>query len=94
MGLRSGAIRSVRVIDENSGTAARGRIEVEADTGVDVPDHLFLKFTPHNYLQHVMMLVFELGTREVFLYRTLGDELPVRSPRCSRPGSTRSGGAT
>ena len=82
MGLRSGAIRSVRVIDENSGTAARGRIEVEADTGVDVPDHLFLKFTPHNYLQHVMMLVFELGTREVFLYRTLGDELPVRSPRC------------
>ena len=55
-------------------------IAVEHDADADVPDDLFLKFTPHNYLQLVMMLVFELGTREVFVYRTLGDELPVRMP--------------
>ena len=72
----------MRVVDENSGTAARARIAIEHDADVDVPDHLFLKFTPHSYLQRVMMLVFELGTREVFVYRTLGDELPVRMPRC------------
>ena len=82
MGLPAGTVRSVRVVDENSGTAARGRIAVDTDEGVDVPDHLFLKFTPHNYLQRVMMLVFELGTREVFLYRSLGDELPIRMPHC------------
>ena len=82
MGVRHGAIHSVRVVDENSGTAARARIAIEHDADVDVPDHLFLKFTPDNYLQRVMMLVFELGTREVFVYGTLGDELPVRMPRC------------
>ena len=79
MGLPSGAIRSIEVVDEHSGTAGRARIAVDGD---DVPDQLFLKFSPSNYLQQVMMLVFHLGTREVFLYETLGDELPVRVPRC------------
>ncbi len=82
MGLRAGAIRSLSVVDEHSGTAARARIAVDAADDEDVPDHVFLKFTPHNYLQHLMMLVMGLGTREVFLYQTLGDELPVRTPHC------------
>ena len=82
MGLETGSIQSVRVIDEHSGTAARARVAVEAVPGTDVADHLFIKFTPHNYAQHLMMLVMGLGTREVFLYRTLGDELPVRIPHC------------
>ena len=82
LGVRTGAIRSLRVVDENSGTAARARVAVEAEADVDLPDHLFLKFTPHNYLQRLMMLVMGLGTREVFLYQTLGAELPVRLPHC------------
>ena len=82
LGLRSGAIRSVRVLAENSGTAARARIAVEAEPDVDVPDHLFLKFTPFSFQQRMMMLVMGLGTREVFLYQTLGGQLPVRMPRC------------
>ena len=83
MGLRAGAIHSVprrRRELRHGGSRPASRSSDDAD--VDVPDHLFLKFTPHNYLQRVMMLVFELGTREVFVYRTLGEELPVRMPRC------------
>ncbi len=79
LGLPPGAIRSVAIVDEHSGTAGRARIAVDGD---DVPDQLFLKFSPHHYLQHIMMLLFDLGTREVFLYETLGDELPVRVPHC------------
>jgi Phosphotransferase enzyme family len=83
MGLPAGAIRSIDVLDEHSGTAGRARIAVDGD---DVADHLFVKFSPSNYLQHVMMLLFDLGTREVFVYKTLGDELPVRVPHCYATG--------
>ena len=82
LGVRAGAIRAVRVVDEHSGTAARARIAVEADDDAGVPDHLFVKFTPHNFAQHVMMNLFGLGTREVLLYEAMGDAPPVRIPRC------------
>ena len=80
MGLRTGSVRSVRVLDENSGTAARARLAVDGDP--DVPEIVFLKFTPHSFQQRLMMLVMGLGTREVFLYQTLGKALPVRVPHC------------
>ncbi len=79
MGLRRGAIRSVQVVDQNTGTAARARIAVEAD---DLPNHLFLKFTPHNYVQNVIMNMFDLGAREVFFYQNVAARLPVRTPHC------------
>ncbi|MFI7670422.1 phosphotransferase [Nocardia sp. NPDC049526] len=81
LGLRPGAITSVRVLDAHSGTAARARIAVKSDSG-EVPEHLFVKLPPHNYLQHVLMNVFRLGTRETIAYRTLGANPPVRVPRC------------
>ncbi len=80
LGLTPGAIESVHVIQQDSGTAARARIAVESDA--DIPDHLFLKLAPHNYLQHVLMNVFELGTHECLAYQTLGSNPPVRIPRC------------
>ncbi|MGW0044213.1 phosphotransferase [Rhodococcus sp. NPDC003348] len=75
-----GAITSVRVVDHDSGTAARARIAVQSEA--DLPDSLFCKMPPRNYLQHVLMNVFRLGTKEVAAYRALGDNPPVRAPRC------------
>ncbi|AHH17792.1 phosphotransferase enzyme family protein [Nocardia nova SH22a] len=80
LGLPDGAVTAVRVLGQDSGTAARARIEVSGDTGL--PPHLFLKLMPRNYLQHVLMNVFRLGAREVLAYRALGDDPPVRVPRC------------
>jgi hypothetical protein len=81
LGLAPGTIRSVSVLDENSGTAARARIAVDTEAA-DAPSALFLKFTPHDYAQHVLMNLFGLGTREVLAYRALGDSPPVLVPRC------------
>ncbi|WP_433520450.1 phosphotransferase family protein [Nocardia pseudovaccinii] len=81
LGLRPGAITSVHVLDGHSGTAARARITVKSDSG-EVPEQLFVKLPPRNYLQHVLMNVFHLGTREVIAYRALGANPPVRVPRC------------
>jgi aminoglycoside phosphotransferase (APT) family kinase protein len=82
LGLPAGSIRSVRVVDEHSGTAARARIAVDAAPGTEVPDHLFVKFNPSSFSQQLMMNLFDLGRREVLAYQTLGDEPPVRVPRC------------
>ncbi len=78
----AGSIRSVRVVDEHSGTAARARIEVDADLDVGLPERLFVKFMPHDFAQHTMMNLFQLGRREVHLYQTMGDAPPIRVPRC------------
>ncbi|WP_174183826.1 phosphotransferase family protein [Nocardia barduliensis] len=80
LGLPPGAITSVRVLDHHSGTAARARIAVESEA--DIPETLFLKLPPRNYLQHVLMNIFRLGTREIVAYRALGDTPPIRVPRC------------
>ncbi|MET8649487.1 phosphotransferase family protein [Nocardia aurea] len=80
LGLPPGSITSIRVLDHNSGTASRARIAVK--TEADLPTHLFLKMVPRNYLQHVLMNIFRLGTKEILAYRALGDNPPVRVPRC------------
>jgi hypothetical protein len=82
LGLRAGGIRSVQVLSEDSGTAARARIAVESEPDVDIPEFLFLKLTPANYLQRMMMQVFDLGANEVFFYQTLSEQVPVRVPHC------------
>ncbi|MBY8856749.1 aminoglycoside phosphotransferase family protein [Nocardia sp. CA2R105] len=81
LGLPADAITDVRVLDANSGTAARARIAVESDRP-EIPTHLFVKLPPRDYLQHVLMNVFRLGEREILAYRALGDAPPVRVPRC------------
>lgn len=82
LGLPEGSITSVRVIDEHSGTAARARIAIDSRPEVDLPENLFLKSTPHDFAQHMMMNLFDLGNREVLAYQVLGDDPPVRIPRC------------
>ena len=81
LGLRPGAIRGVRIVDEHSGTAARARVAVDAHDDTGLPDHLFVKSTPHSYAQHVLMNLFGLGANEVLAYGALGDDPPVRVPR-------------
>jgi len=78
--LPRGSITSVRVLDQHSGTAARARITVKSEA--DLPPFLFLKMVPHNYMQHVLMNLFQLGTKEILAYQALGDTPPVRIPRC------------
>lgn len=80
LGLAPGAIASVHIIQQHSGTAARARIAVQS--AADIPEHLFLKLPPRNYLQHVLMNVFHLGIRETLAYRALGSQPPVRIPHC------------
>jgi hypothetical protein len=82
MGLPAGAIASVSVVDEHSGTAGRARLALQAGGDVDVPSHVFVKLTPTSYFQHVLMLLFGLGEREVLVYRSIAPDLPVRVPRC------------
>lgn len=81
LGLEPGAITSVRVVEEHSGTAARARIAVTAEAD-SVPSQLFVKLPPADYLQHVLMNLFDLGTREIHAYTALGDAPPIRVPRC------------
>jgi hypothetical protein len=80
LGVPRTAIESVTVVDAHSGTANRARLAVKSDT--HLPDSLFLKLPPRNYLQHVLMNVFRLGTKEVLAYGAFGDDPPVRTPRC------------
>ncbi|WP_245714084.1 ecdysteroid 22-kinase family protein [Nocardia vaccinii] len=79
--LPTGSVTSLRILDQHSGTAGRARIAVDS-AFPGAPTHLFLKTVPRNYLQHVLMNVFRLGTREILAYRALGDAPPLRVPRC------------
>lgn len=77
-----GSVRAVRVLDEHHGTAGRVRIAVDAAPTAELPATLFLKVTPSNPVQRVMMNVFDLGAREVLFYTQIATEAPVRVPRC------------
>ncbi|MDX6742234.1 phosphotransferase family protein [Actinocorallia sp. A-T 12471] len=90
LGLAPGTITAVRVVDEHSGTAARVRLAVESE-GEELPDHLFLKLPPRDYLQHVLMNLFDLGIREIHAYRALGEAPPVRVPRCHAAKADKAG---
>ncbi|MBH0778051.1 phosphotransferase family protein [Nocardia bovistercoris] len=89
LGLPAGSIGAVRVVEHDSGTAARARVAVKSEA--DLPEHLFLKLVPRNYLQHVLMNIFRLGVKEVLAYRALGENPPVRVPRCHVAEVDRSG---
>lgn len=78
----SGSISAVRVLDEHHGTAGRVRVAIEATPAADLPETLFLKVTPHNVVQRVMMNVFDLGAREVLFYSQVAAGAPLRVPLC------------
>ena len=77
-----GSIRSIEVLDEHHGTAGRVRIATDATDEADLPETLFLKLTPRNPVQRLMMNLFALGHREVLFYGTVAHVAPPRVPRC------------
>lgn len=81
LGKPEGSIRGITVLDSHSGTAARARLGVAADDD-SIPDRLFVKLPPSDYPQHVLLDLFGLGEKEVLAYRALGEDPPVRIPRC------------
>ncbi|GAA0234124.1 phosphotransferase [Cryptosporangium japonicum] len=70
-------VRSVSVLSQDSGTAARARIALDAE-----PGRVFVKLTPRDVRQQVLMNVVGLGHREVLFYRAVGADVPIRVPRC------------
>ena len=82
IGARPGEVRAVTVAESHSGTAARARLALEVDPSSGLPADLFVKLVPTSLVQHAMMNLFHLGRREVLAYRTLGDDPPLRVPRC------------
>ncbi|MFE6862087.1 phosphotransferase family protein [Nocardia sp. NPDC057668] len=81
LGQGADMIRGFRVLDADSGTAARVRIAVDGEAGTTART-LFVKLAPRDFSQHVLLNLFGLGVREVLAYRALGDRPPVRVPRC------------
>lgn len=82
VGAPAGSIRSVTLLDEHHGTAGRARVAIDADPSTGLPSHLFVKFTPRNLQQHLLMNVMDLGLREVLFYRSIAGDAPIRVPRC------------
>jgi aminoglycoside/choline kinase family phosphotransferase len=78
----TGTIRAVRVLDEHHGTSGRVRVAIESTPDADLPETLFVKLTPRNLVQRVMMSMFELGSREVLFYAEVAEDAPLRVPRC------------
>jgi aminoglycoside phosphotransferase (APT) family kinase protein len=81
-GQSAGSVRGLTVLAEDHGTAGRVRVHLDTAAGSDLPDTLFLKVTPRNVIQRVMMNVFELAAREVLFYGAVAADVPVRVPRC------------
>ncbi len=82
LGVPPGTVRSVEVVSDDHGTAARARIAVVAAPEAGIPDHLFVKYTPPVFVQRLLMNVMDLGAREVLFYDAVAADVPVRVPRC------------
>ncbi|WP_051570724.1 phosphotransferase family protein [Cryptosporangium arvum] len=70
-------VRSVSLLSQDSGTAARARIALDAE-----PGRVFVKLTPRDVRQQLLMNVVGLGHREVLFYRAVAADVPIRVPRC------------
>lgn len=72
-------VRAVEVLDAHSGTTGRARIRL--DSGGALPDTLFVKLRPFDDEQAAFVAMVGLGVSEARFYATVGDDLPVRSPK-------------
>lgn len=70
-------VRTVSVLGQDSGTAARALVALDAE-----PGRVFLKLTPRDLRQQVLLNVVGLGRREVLFYRAVAPTVPVRVPHC------------
>lgn len=84
--LDAGSVRAVEVLREDSGTASRALLGVEADRATGLPSRLFVKLPPRRFDQHLLMNLMGLGTQEVTFYRRIAPRAPVRVPHCYGTG--------
>lgn len=73
-------VSAVEVLDAHSGTT--GRAKVRLTSSDDVPDTMFVKLRPFDDEQAEFLKLTGLGVAEAVFYAAVGDDLPVRSPRC------------
>jgi hypothetical protein len=72
-------VTAVEVVDAHSGTTGRAKIRIESAGAL--PDTLFVKLQPFDAGQREFLRMVGLGVSEAKLYASVGNELPVRSPR-------------
>lgn len=73
-------IGAVEVVDAHSGTTGRAKLRLR--TGADLPETLFVKLAPFDEAQRSFLAMVGLGVAEARFYAAVGDDLPVRMPRC------------
>lgn len=73
-------VSAIEVLDAHSGTTGRARIGLTA--AGDVPATLFVKLQPFVPEQREFLRHVGLGIAEARLYDAVGNDLPVRAPRC------------
>ena len=76
------SVSAVEVVDSHSGTTGRVRVRLAHDAGAAVPQHLFVKLAPFDPRQREFLQRVGIGVAEARLYASVGNELPVRVPRC------------
>jgi hypothetical protein len=73
-------VSSATVVDSHSGTTGRAKVRLVSDGSV--PDTLFCKLAPFDMKQRAFLQFTGIGVMEARFYESLGDEVPVRLPRC------------
>lgn len=74
-------VQAVDVLDAHSGTTGRARIRVRTGPPGVLPETLFVKLAPFDERQREFIRRAGIGAAEARLYATLGQELPLRTPR-------------
>lgn len=74
-------VTGAEIIDAHSGTTGRARVGLEGD---GVPESVFVKLAPFDEDQRAFVRMTGLGLAEAHFYETIGNDLPVRSPRVFR----------
>jgi len=73
-------VTAVDVLDAHSGTTGRAKVRVAS--GGTLPDTLFCKLAPFDSKQRAFIDFTGIGVMEARFYEALGEEVPVRLPRC------------
>jgi aminoglycoside phosphotransferase (APT) family kinase protein len=73
------SVRGIDILDAHSGTTGRARVALDGPS--DLPETVFVKLQPFVEEQRKFLRQIGLGVAEARLYASMGNELPVRSPR-------------
>ena len=74
------AVQRVHVETSSEGTNANALLRVDYKNAVRAPGNLFVKLPPTEPRQRALVLGSGMGQREVFFYRDLAPQVPLRIP--------------